>query len=202
MPELSSVEKLRLFANKTSREIEYEEKQHRKIPFQPGRLHKRICKIYDASNPELFMYFYNNNRETGFYSTFCSLIFPYSGNKLTHARIQHKDIFEKLMFYRKKGIQKTGVREFDSKVIVKSDFDRDLQGLLNNRLLQNNILQIFELDESLRIIINPDEKRAFHGIQQNLFCAILKPFEWILDEDHLEKLFVSGKKLKDNMVLN
>jgi hypothetical protein len=192
-----ALETLKEFAGNSGREIVFSEQQHEKMPLHPGQLHIRRCYIRAKNREELFYYCFSDTKFTGDYANLSGIFFPLDVSPIVTADIRKKDIIDRFAMLGRKSRWATGVKDFDSNVLVKAPENKELQSVLNNRSMQQQLLNALETEEGLRILINPFSIDFIPELRQRSFMAVLSPRTWMLEAETIEALFQNGRKLKD-----
>lgn len=196
MEEKSAFEILQEYANQKNLTIKISEQEHKKMRLHPGREHQRSCYIPDDSGQKTFFYCYTDSKFTGDYSHFCGIFFVYPGSHDLRAILHKKDIIDRISLLFKKEDVKTGDQDFDSKVYIKSNGGQELQTLLSGKNVKDAIVNIFEVNEAYRVVINEINPDLIPELNGQPTMGILNPRTWIFEQEKIDKLFELGRELK------
>jgi hypothetical protein len=194
----SNIEKLKDFAKKTNREIDYLEEQYpmpsyRKIP----KYKRTVCIPYDSSRQLFFVlfsdYYHNINDRT----IFCGIYFKTNMPKDVQLNIKRKDILDKLNPFRSKDTIKSGSRFFDSKVVISGNNEMVINRYFKNSVLQRLMIESLNSKHFLTFSINETPVDFVPELSDSSHFALIDPQEWILEERTIESWFQKMKQIKE-----
>jgi hypothetical protein len=201
--EKSSIDILKEFARRTGRDIEFTTRNHDYTIIHAVRYHQR--SLYIPNNPDQTSYFicYGDSGapaqigESVLYSgVFISVDLP----KAASIKIRKKDILDKLNIFKKKKYLKTGFENFDAKTTIRGNDSLSAQKLTKSRKVQENILEAFELDESLTVGLNTVNAEFVPRLKDRSFLGIYSLSGWILDNKKIEKLFEITEDIRKSLM--
>jgi len=190
--EKSSIDILKEFAKRTGRNVEFSTKNHDYTIMHPVRYHQR--SLYIPNNPDQTSFFIcygdsgapSNIGESVLYSgVFIPVDLP--GDSII--KIRKKDILDKLNIFKKKKYLKSGFENFDAQTTIRGNDSLSAQKIAKSRKVQENILEAFNLDESLSIGLNTVNASFVPRLKDRSLFGIYTLNGWILEEKKIEKLF-------------
>jgi len=200
MENISNLEILSQYAEQTGRVCTTDEKPIPLGAVAKVTYHYRTFFMADSEEDGPWLVGYSNptafHKFALFWGVFLPLPFPASAQ----AEISSKDIFDTLNPFSKKSNYVTAIHSFDSKVVIRGKDFSGWEKLLDNKLIQNDILEILQKDPAMRIGINKPECNFVPALAQSPFLSIYTTTRWIMDFEYVEGLFVMVRKVAKRCV--
>jgi len=191
----STVEILTEFAVRSNRKIFLSEIPYPSTPINPVILHKRTLCIVDKEE-ELFIVGYSDPKSLSknnlFFGSFFKIPFPLDRN----LRIRKKNIFDKLNPFIEQKVFKTGNCKFDSSVVMSGNDEILLKNIFTNVLMQNTLLDLFEMDNCLICSMNEVDLNFVPFLENSSNIGIYTKQEWIVEDEKIENLFSKVQKIR------
>ncbi len=185
------------FAKSTGREIEYKE-----IPY-PSNFVERV--VYqkrtvlipmDLEKRDLFLSYYDPKgfSERNFYSGVFSNIDKLNQKRIT---IKKKYLIHRInIFQSKKGLITIG-NNFDKEILIESDTSENQEiNFLNDYEIQGLILDLFKIDERLRIGLNDLRNNFETSLKDTSNIGIYLIQDWLFDREKIESIYRIFLKLR------
>lgn len=199
--EKTAIEKLKDFANRTHRKIDYCENAYPSNALHPITYHRRFVSIAENNFNHIFYASFGDSRRLDNLSTISGVFFPIDVATETKINVRKMHIFDKLNLFGKKKYYKTGVDSFDSKVIFEEFTAIGTNKIFTNTKIQKLILEAFDFDMKLRVGINMFNLDFIPELKGKSFIGIYNTITWLTDSSEIEFLFKLAVQLKKQPVL-
>ena len=192
----TAIEILTEFAKRSGRHIEFEEKPYPSAgPLHPVTYHRRrVCIPNNPKNTSYFICF-GDSKEMGEMATFSGVFVPINFPSSFKMKVRTRDLMDNLNPFPKKDIIKTGIRQFDSAVVITGDDPIKVRIFFNNRDIQKLVIRALKLDESFILAVNELNTDFVPGLKGQSHLGIYTTQEWILDSKRIEAIFTLVEEL-------
>jgi len=194
-PEKPSEEELRDFAKQTNRSFKYNEYPLKTGPLINVTYYHRYLYIPNNNSETSFYVSQSNPNIVGHYGNFSGVFIPVDIPTAVECSIRKKDILDKINPFFKQPI-KTGINYFDSRTVINGKGSIEIKKFFKGSNIQKSILKAFELNESLKILVNQLDIDFVHKLKGTSHLGIVQPREWILDPTTIEKMFTLAEEIK------
>ena len=194
--EKTAIEELTVFAKKTNREIDCDDKTYVASGINPRNLVKQHVIISSSTKDEPYFVNYCDMAGIGDNSMFSGLFFSIDFPTETRVKLRQKNVLDKMNLFSRKSLFKTQSNKFNSKVIIEESDERSFGKLFNSHGTQTLILDIFKLDPRLKLCVNYIDVGIVSELNNKSTLGIYITEQWILDEAILKKLYSLVGKLK------
>lgn len=181
-----TISSLKDYARKIGSEVHYKEIPYPPTPPNNVTYHRRY--LYFKDGPVYFIC-YADSKELGpqgvFSGVFKTLDAPLSFN----VEFRKKDILDKMNVFPSKKICKSGIPSFDSKVKIKTNDQAILKRFLQEREMQNLILDGLNCGDAMLVAINMLDMGFVPELKGKSFIGVYTQMTWIEDRNMIEKLF-------------
>ncbi|MCU4155563.1 hypothetical protein J1N10_06215 [Carboxylicivirga sp. A043] len=193
----SNIEKLKDFARKTNREIDYLEEQYplpsyRKIP----KYKRWVVMPYDSSRQLFLVLFSDFYQKIGEHTIFCGIYFKTNMSKDAQLNFRPKNILDKLNPFGSKDTIKSDSRFFDSKVVISGNGESVINRYFKHSVLQRLMIESMDSKHFLTFSINETNVDFVPELAGESHFALLDSQEWVLDEQTIESWFQKMKQIK------
>ncbi|MCZ4696389.1 hypothetical protein DWB61_17155 [Ancylomarina euxinus] len=196
MEEKTAVEELKEFANKTNREIDFDDKTYVASGINPRNLVKQHVIISGTTNDEPYFVSYCDMLAIGDNAMYSGFFFPIEFPLSTLIQVRQKNILDKVNPFFKKSEFTTQSKKFDSKVIIVENDERSSGKLFYSQGTQSLLLDIFKLDPRLKFCVNHIDVGIVSELKNKSTLGIYITEQWLLDEAIIKKLYALVGKLK------
>lgn len=185
------------FAKRTNRNIVFKE-----VPYPTyfgNRLTKYRTTVYISDrNKEscYFICFWDPFLKIAEYTNFSGIFFPISNSLNQAFTIRKRNILDNLNLLSGKSFDKTGLAEFDSKVVIKNFNHSPLPKLFHHSKAQYLMVQALNIKNALKIGMNLVDVGFVPALNNRSHVGIYSQQEWFLDFPQIEQLFEIGEKLR------
>lgn len=192
----STIELLSDFAVQTNRKIYSTEVLYPSTAVHRITLHKRTVFIPDTDEELSFLVGYHDPRSFSENELFFGVFFKTSLPSTLSFDIRKKDILDKLNPFLAKKIFKTGSNQFDSSAVITGNDNIKTNQVLNDRVLQNLILELLEVRECLNIGLNEVNLNFVPNFVGSSNFGVFTKQAWFVDHEIIQNLFVQIRQLE------
>ncbi|RKD96004.1 hypothetical protein [Marinifilum flexuosum] len=198
--EKSVIEKLKDFALKTHRKIDFSEKAYPSNALHPVSFHRRFVSIPDNDYKRVFFACFEDSRKLDNYSVYSGVFFPIDVSNETKICVRKKHMFDKMSLFGKKQYYKTGVDSFDSQVVFDEFTAIGTNKIFTNDKIQNLILKVFDFDARLRVGINMLNLDFMPELKGRSYIGIYTSQNWFTNSSEIEILYDLAEQLQKQSV--
>jgi hypothetical protein len=182
----SSLNSIEDYARKLGSEVHYKEIPYPPTPPNNITYHRRYLYFNDGST---FFVCYADSKELGPQGVYSGVLknldIPLSFN----AEFRKRDILDKLNIFPSKKTCKSGIPSFDFKVRIKTTDKALLKRLLQERNMQNLILDGLNSGDAMLVGINMLNAGFIPELKGRSLIGIYTQMTWIEDRNMIERLF-------------
>lgn len=183
---ISTIDKLKEFARKSGREIEFKEKSYPPAPPNNVTYHRRMLYIQDGNR---FFVCFADSTGMGADALFSGVFIPYQLPRDFQMLARKKDIMDKLNPFGKKKTCKTGIPSIDSKIRIESGYPAEVKRMLQDRGMQNKIIDGLSLTDAMQAGVNHMNVDFVPELKGKSHFGIYTQMTWIEDTKIIENLF-------------
>lgn len=182
----TTIRSLKDYARRIGSEVHYKEIPYPPTPPTNVTYHRRYLYFKDGS---AFFVCYADSKELGpqgvISGVFKSLDIPSSFN----AEFRKRDILDKLNVFPSKKNCKSGIPSFDSKVRIKTNDTAVLKRFLQERNMQNFIIDGLNSGDAMLVGINMLDMGFVLELKGKSLIGVYTQMTWIEDRNMIERLF-------------
>jgi hypothetical protein len=183
---ISSIEKLKEFARKTGRQIEFKENSYPPVPPNNITYHRRTLYIPNGSS---YFVCYADSKEMGPQGLFSGVFIPIEMHASFRVVFRKKDILNKINIFQKKKYLKSGIPGLDSKVSIESQDQASVKRILQDRKMQNKIINGLNSADAMIAGVNHMNIDFVPEFKGRSHFGIYTQMTWIEDTKTIENLF-------------
>ncbi|WP_321279431.1 hypothetical protein [Marinifilum fragile] len=198
--EKSSIEKLKDFALKTHRKINFSEKAYPSNALHPVTYHRRFVSIPGNDYKRVFFACFGDSRRLDNFSIYSGVFFPIDVSRETKICVRKKHIFDKISLFVRKKYYKTGVDSFDSQVVFDEFTAIGINKIFINAKIQKLILKAFDFDVRLRVGINMLNIDFVPELKGKSYVGIYTTQDWFINSSEIEILYDLAEQLQNQSV--
>lgn len=198
--EKSSIQKLKDFAKKSDREIEFSEGAYSSNAMQPIVYHKRLVYIKNKPNSKTYFACFSDPKKVAGKEYCSGVFFSLPVSQSTKICLRKKFVTDKLSFFSKKGTNKTGNHSFDSKVVFEEFQLIGTDRIFTNTRVQEIIKNALDFDLRLRVGINDFDLSFVPELKGNSHFGIYTTQDWFVEAEKIEMLFKFVEKIRSHVI--
>jgi hypothetical protein len=192
----SAIQKLKDFADRTHRKIDFNEKAFPSNAIHPLTYYRRYVSIPENDYNQIFYVCFGDSRKLDNYSTFSGVFFPLDLAGETQICVRKKQIMDKMSLFGKKKSYKTGIDSFDSQVVFEEFTAIATNKIFTNLKIQELILKAFDFDMRLRVGVNMLNLDFIPELKGRTYIGIYSTQNWYTNLSEIEILFSLAEQLK------
>ncbi|MCY1635691.1 hypothetical protein [Marinifilum sp. D737] len=198
--EKSAIEKLKDFALKTHRKIDFSEKAYPSNALHPVSYHRRFVSIPENDYKRVIFACFGDSRRLDNFSIFSGVFFPIDVSGETKICVRKKHIFDKMSLFAKKRYYKTGADSFDNQVVFDEFTAIGTNKIFTNDKIQKLILKAFDFDVRLRVGINMLNLDFMPDLKGRSYIGIYTSQNWFTNSSEIEILYDLAEQLQKQSV--
>ncbi|MDQ2180391.1 hypothetical protein [Marinifilum sp. D714] len=198
--EKSAIEKLKDFALKTHRKIDFSKKVYPSNALHPLTYQRRFVSIPGNDFKRVFFACFRDSRRLDNFSIYSGVFFPIDVSGDTKICVRKKHILDKMSLFGKKKYYKTGTNTFDSQVVFDEFTAIGTNKIFTNNKIQNLILKVFDFDGRLRVGINMLNLDFITELKGRSFIGIYTTQGWYTNSSEIEILYDLADQLQRQSV--
>jgi len=181
---ISNLDLLKSFADSSNRKIFTEENV---ISVRHG-ITKRIAYI-ETPNSNVFLFWYNNPNMLTYNSFYSGAGFEIDLSQNCYLSISGNNIWKRIAnsFSKKKII--TDNKDLNTLFIIKGENFDEASKILENKKIQEHLLELFKIDERISVYINSMHQNFIPKNKTKATFSIVYNNNWEMDFKKIEKIF-------------
>ena len=199
--EKTAIQKLKDFAQKTHRTIDFIDKTYPSNALHPITYHRRYVNIPENRYNSLAYISFVDSRKLDNFSTFSGVFMPIDVSTETKICVRRRNIYHKMNLFGKKKYYKTGIESFDSKVVFDEFTAIGTNKIFTNEKIQQLILKAFDFDARLKVGINMLNLDFIPEMKNKSHLGIYSLQNWYTELSEIEILFNLGNQINRHSVL-
>lgn len=196
MEEKSNVEIIEDFAKRSGRTVSVLEKLYPKTGIQTFQKYQTKIVVSDSSeNSSFFIWLSDPYAKIGIPSIFCGVFLPLKIKDNSQLSIRKKNILDRLSVFSKTKKYITENPKFNSKVLITGDLSLEIEKILENRNIQDLILDALNLSNVFVLSFNHHQIDFVPELKDNSYLSITNNQSWFMDKNTIEDLFKIAEKI-------
>lgn len=194
--EMSSIDSLKAFADKTQRKIFVTEDAYPSNAVNPVVLHRRTLYMPCNTEESSFLVGFTDPKSFGENALYFGVFFPFAVSKTSNAIARKKDILDKINLLAKHKPLKTGNDLFDSKIYIAGNDENILTKCFSRVNVQQLVLETMAIENGINISINAFEIDFVPALKNKTAFGIFTRMAWITDENLIEALINKAEQFR------
>jgi len=181
-----TIRSLKDYARGIGSEVHYKETPYPPTPPTNVTYHRRHLYFKDGST---FFLCFADSKELGPQGVFSGVFKILDAPSSFNAEFRKRDILDRMNIFPSKKICKSGIPSFDSKVKIKSNDRAMLKRFLQERGMQNLILDGLQSDDAMLVGINMLDVDFVPELKGRSAIGLYTQMTWIEDKNMMAGLF-------------